>query len=372
MGTKEAEAEAAAAVAVAVASNQSKKSLRSFTNPTSFWLLSTLSDLDERMKMVALNVPEKDDNDTFAQRAEAYYEKRPQLVTLLQDLYNAYLSLADRYHQTLTKHNHDHHRRQHSSHEHYNYRDEDEENDIGSDAESSLSYQQPPPVLFADTQCDAVVVELVMKSIECDILVDEMGAVAEQRYWSESWRKIELQKSLLEVLESERLILLDENARLGYKVAALLEENKGLASESMFMKRKAGELAHCVLRMREDHGVCMLGRKIEDLQRQIYGLEKKNKEYHEQLLLKSDQHNRPAEKNKYYHCNFKKTKSRKMMLEDCFQVDQEADANVTMKRGGEQPNGGGGGYGKRVSKWWDRVKNYDVFLCVPQPNFTCC
>ena len=48
-------------------------------------------------------------------------------------------------------------------------------------------------------------------------------------------------------------------------MSALIKENKGLASESLFMKRKAGELARCALKMREDHRVRMLSRKIEDL-----------------------------------------------------------------------------------------------------------
>jgi hypothetical protein len=67
--------------------------------------------------------------------------------------------------------------------------------------------------------------------------------------------KSELQKSLLEVLESERLVLLNENAGLSYRVDSLVEENKELASESVFIKRKPGELAKCVLKMREDQSL---------------------------------------------------------------------------------------------------------------------
>ena len=38
-----------------------------------------MADLDERMKMLVMNNGEEDVNgDTFAERAESYYEKRPQ------------------------------------------------------------------------------------------------------------------------------------------------------------------------------------------------------------------------------------------------------------------------------------------------------
>lgn len=42
-----------------------------------------------------------------------------------------------------------------------------------------------------------------------------------------------------------------------------MEENKELSSESVFIKRKARELAKCVLKIREDHRVFMLQKKIE-------------------------------------------------------------------------------------------------------------
>ena len=67
------------------------------------------------------------------------------------------------------------------------------------------------------------------------------------------------------MLELERTILLNENMRLGRKMSALIEENKGLVSRSRFTKRKAEKLARCVLQMRRDHGVRMLSRKIEGL-----------------------------------------------------------------------------------------------------------
>ena len=85
---------------------------------------------------------------------------------------------------------------------------------------------------------------------------------------------------MLEVLESERKLLLNKNARLGYEMGGLLQENQGLSSEVMFLKKKSAQLARCAMQMREDHKVCLLTGKIEDLQGHIYGLETRNKEYY--------------------------------------------------------------------------------------------
>ncbi|OVA06793.1 KIP1-like [Macleaya cordata] len=333
-----------------------QSSCRSFTGSVSkpSWLQNILSDLDEKMKTLALTLTEEEDFDSFANRAENYYRKRPQLLNLLQDLYNDYLSLADRYVQILSKHPHQNPSPISTVHS------DIEDDVIESDAESSLSYQNPPPPTNqiqnqnpSSQSTDNLIAELVIKTIDYEILVHETGLL--DRQCSESSRKMELQKSLVEVLESERLILLNENARLGYKMTNLIEENKGLVSESVFMKRKATELARCVLKMREDHRVCMLSRKIEDLQGQIYGLEKRNKEYYEKLVRREEE---------------VKEKKREMALEVCFEVEklkienqrlkEEANMKMMKKKGKEG--------------WWGRVKKVDMFcLCVPtNPRFTSC
>ncbi|KAK1295273.1 hypothetical protein QJS10_CPA16g00842 [Acorus calamus] len=41
----------------------------------------------------------QEDGDTFAQRAEMYYKRRPELVKMVEDLCRSYRSLAERYHQ---------------------------------------------------------------------------------------------------------------------------------------------------------------------------------------------------------------------------------------------------------------------------------
>ncbi|KAF5199711.1 Kinase-interacting family protein [Thalictrum thalictroides] len=323
------------------------------------WLQTTLADLDDKMKTLALNLQEEDDSDTFGERAENYYRKRPLLFNLLQHLYNSYLSLADRYCQSLIQlKQRDPHLPSSSSSictvqteiTDYGWYDQDPHPQSESEAESTLSYQHPPPSLDIDT----IVSQLVIKTVDCEILLQELG-VQEQSN-TESSRKMELQKSLLEVLESERLILLNENARLGYQVTTLAEENKGLASESMLMRRKASELARCVLKMREDHRVCLLSRKIEDLQGQINGLEKRNREYYAQLVRREEE-----EKNE------KNKKNRAVALEMCFEVEkiklenqrlrlkEEAMVNKARKQGwkrGVVP----------TSKWWGKFRKLDVFL----------
>ncbi|KAG6625091.1 kinase-interacting family protein isoform X1 [Carya illinoinensis] len=312
------------------------------------WLLSTLSDLDARMMTLTMKtVVEDNTGDTFRERAESYYQKRPQLIALLQDLYNGYITLSDRYIQTLAKS----HRSNSSRISAVDFDKSDLEEEDGmtnvfdSDAESSLSYQQPPQIMldgYGTSVGDAIVADLVIKNVEYDILQHEMGVI-EQRS-SESSRKIDLQKSLLEVLESERLILLNENARLRYRVHALVDENKGLASESTLMKRKASELARCVLKMREGHRVFMLNRRIEDLQAQIYGLEKRNKEYYEQLVQRDQ---------RVKECTGKKNVVEDDVVDDCSK--REKQPNLRLKKGSIR--------GKKGHGWWKRFKNMDLFFC---------
>ncbi|XP_062026790.1 kinase-interacting family protein [Rosa rugosa] len=361
------------------------------------WLLSNLADVEERMKMLAFNSNSKstktpqdqDTGDTFAERAEAYYKTRPQLLSLLQDLYNSYLTLSDRYIQTIAKttslsqsqifHPPRRQSSQTSTFEYYDYYDQQDQYETSqndSDVESSLSYQQFPTSLLAQdddddttmvSSFDAIVAEIVIKNVECDILLHEVNA--SERQQNESSRKIELQKSLLEVLESERLILLNENAKLGYRVGALMEENKALASESLFMRRKAGELARHLLQMREDRRVSMLSRKIEDLQGQIYGLEKRNKEYYQQLVNNDHSQLGSLEEEKNSSNNKKKTRGRssnEVDLHVCFQIGKMKRRGGTGTRTGTK----GTGTDKKGSSWWGKVKNIDLFLCGLNPTST--
>ncbi|KAJ1390065.1 Protein Networked [Sesbania bispinosa] len=322
------------------------------------WLITSISDLEERMKMLAISTSEDEEfGDTFAERAETYYQKRPQLLSLLQDLYNGYITLSDRYLQTLAKHkHHSRHSSQVSTIE--GFSDQEEVSGVSqldSDMESSISYQPTLPMMMplilptsSMLDVDAIVAELVIKNVEYDVLMHEVGVM--ERKYCESSRKNELQKSLLEVLESERVVLLNENASLSYRVNTLVEENKELASESVFIKRKAGELAKCVLKMREDHRVFMLHRKIEDLQAQIHGLEKRNKEYYEKLLRRDSQE------------DDKGKNGEGIALE--VRVQMEKLRRFKWKDGTPVKNSNG----KKGSSLWKKLKNMDLLLCGTNPT----
>lgn len=234
-------------------------------------------DIEQRVRALAVSVPEDAaataTDHSFAERAENYYHKRPQLLALLTDLHHRYLYLADRYSQSLLAANKPFHAAAASSD-----CGSSDVDDRSSDAGSSLSFQ-PPPTTSSSVRdavdAELVVAELVAAWIDREILADE----AERRK-AESARKIELQGSLVEVLESERLVLLGENARVGFRASAAEEE---AAAELGYMRRRAAEMARLVVKLREDHRVCMLGRKIEALQSQVYGLELRNRECYEAM-----------------------------------------------------------------------------------------
>ncbi|XP_028804216.1 protein NETWORKED 3A [Neltuma alba] len=61
------------------------------------WLQSTLSELNEKTKAMLKLIEQ--DADSFAQRAEMYYKKRPELIRMVEDFYRTQRSLAERYDQ---------------------------------------------------------------------------------------------------------------------------------------------------------------------------------------------------------------------------------------------------------------------------------
>ncbi|MBA0785816.1 hypothetical protein Gotri_026577 [Gossypium trilobum] len=64
------------------------------------WFFIPMSELDHKTKAMLKLIEE--DADSFAQRAEMYYKKRPELICLVEDLYRAHRSLAERYDQVKT------------------------------------------------------------------------------------------------------------------------------------------------------------------------------------------------------------------------------------------------------------------------------
>lgn len=61
------------------------------------WLQSTLSELDDKTEAMLKLI--QGDADSFAQRAEMYYKKRPELMSMVEDFYRAHCLLAERYDQ---------------------------------------------------------------------------------------------------------------------------------------------------------------------------------------------------------------------------------------------------------------------------------
>lgn len=281
-----------------------------------------------------MNVPDDSVSDSFAERAENYYRKRPQLVALLHDLHNRYLYLADRYWQSLRR------QRCRASSISSDIHADDDFDSAASDAESSLSFQpvplQPRRSLAAPCDVDMVVAELVVASVERDLLAAEV-ADAERRQ-AESSLKIELQGSLLEVLEAERMVLLAENVRLGLRAESVEEEARALDSELGFMRRRAAELAWALVQLRENQRVCLLGRKIEGLQEQVYGLERRNRELFEAISRRGEE----------------KREARA-------EVERLREENRRARETAESMRG------RSWRSWWDRVRKLDwaPLACAP-------
>nr|XP_028945075.1 LOW QUALITY PROTEIN: protein NETWORKED 3C-like [Malus domestica] len=61
------------------------------------WLQTTLSELEHKTDAMLKLIQE--DADSFAQRAEMYYKKRPQLISMVEEFYRIHRSLAERYDQ---------------------------------------------------------------------------------------------------------------------------------------------------------------------------------------------------------------------------------------------------------------------------------
>lgn len=59
------------------------------------WLKDNLADMDLKVKDMMKLIEE--DADSFAKRAEMYYKKRPELISLVEEFYRGYRALAERY-----------------------------------------------------------------------------------------------------------------------------------------------------------------------------------------------------------------------------------------------------------------------------------
>ncbi|KAL9253299.1 NETWORKED 3C-like protein [Drosera capensis] len=69
----------------------------SHNSPCKSQLQSTLAELDQKTKAMLKLIDQ--DADSFRQRAEMYYKKRPELVSMVEEFYRAHQSLAEQYEQ---------------------------------------------------------------------------------------------------------------------------------------------------------------------------------------------------------------------------------------------------------------------------------
>ncbi|KAG5398430.1 hypothetical protein IGI04_020245 [Brassica rapa subsp. trilocularis] len=182
--------------------------------------LPSLSDLEARMQLLRVSAFEESqgDDDTFAQRAEWFYHRRPLLLSLCLDLYNGYLTLLGRSHQTRPNQQLKHA----PSHPNHLLQDDEDcvsEVDSGSElsSESTLSFQQMEDPAAVSEKVDELVSQLVTANLDKEILQDEL--LNKEEKFCEAAKTIELLKKFVMLLEMEKEVAVEENANLGYKVS---------------------------------------------------------------------------------------------------------------------------------------------------------
>ncbi|ESQ30705.1 hypothetical protein EUTSA_v10012064mg [Eutrema salsugineum] len=230
--------------------------------------LPSLSELESRMQVMRVSALEENQTgETYSQRAEWFYQRRALLLSLCQDLYDGYATLLDRYN----------HSKPQNPKPISQDNDSTNDTDISSEVESILSFQQMQ-ITTCDKQqnTDELASQLVTANLEKDIAQDELRR-REQKL-QEAFKTIELLKKLVMLLDMEKEVAVEETANLGYKLASLLEENRELATEVLFMKKESVRLARCVLKMRDEHfhKVCLL-------QSQIYSMQSSRESAHENV-----------------------------------------------------------------------------------------
>lgn len=272
------------------------------------------------MRVAALE--ENQTGETFSQRNGFIYQRRPLLLSLCQDLYDGYTTLLDRF-----NHSKSQNLKQPISHD-----NDGSDTDISSEVESIFSFQQlqVPTTCDMHKDIDELVSQLVTANLEQDTAQHELQR-REQKL-QEASKTIELLKKLVMLLDMEKEVAVEETAKLGYKVTCLLEENRELATEALFMKKEAVRLARCVLKMRDEHfhNVC-------HLQNQIYTLQSSRESVYENVSSPSC----------FGLDNSKKNKSKKRKMSE------------TRSEPGE----------KKRSKWLKRLNNINPFTkCSISPS----
>ncbi|KAL0803728.1 hypothetical protein Bca101_096218 [Brassica carinata] len=173
--------------------------------------------------MQVMRVSALEDNqtgETFSQRAEWFYQRRPLLLSLCQDLFDGYATLLNCYNQAKPQNP------KPVSHEN----DSNDDTDISSQVESILSFEQTQITACDKQKVDELVSQLVTANLERDMAQDEL--LRGEKKFREASKMIELLKKLVMLLDMEKEVDVEETVNLGYKLTSLLEENKDLATEA--------------------------------------------------------------------------------------------------------------------------------------------
>lgn len=180
-----------------------------------------------------------------SQTGEAF-SQRPLLLSLCQDLFDGYVTLSDRFNHSKPQ----------------NTKSISHDNDSDTDISSEVSFQQMQ-VTTQHSDIDELVSKLVTANLEKDIAQHELHRREEK--FQQASKTIKLLKKLVMLLDMEKEVAVEETANLGYKLASLLEENRELATEALFMKNEAVRLARCVLKMKDEHfhKVCLLEHSMQ-------------------------------------------------------------------------------------------------------------
>ncbi|XP_010510351.1 PREDICTED: protein NETWORKED 4B-like [Camelina sativa] len=124
------------------------------------WLIENLEKMDDRVKHM-LNVIEED-SDSFAKKAQMYYQKRPQLIQLVGEFYRMYRTLAERYDQVSGELQKNHHSLEIQSQSSF---------EISSPTQEMLSRSQSGHKEEEDSSSLTDIVNLTLFSFFCHIII---------------------------------------------------------------------------------------------------------------------------------------------------------------------------------------------------------
>ncbi|KAG2325997.1 hypothetical protein Bca4012_034752 [Brassica carinata] len=139
------------------------------------WLHSTLAELDSKTNAM-LSLIEEGNADSFAQRAETYYKKRPELITFVHDFYRAHRSLAHRFHHLKSSSSIDHSLSD-DPHSEIEDPDEEVEDDQGNASSSNLKLEQERLKLIQES--DALKRQLLEKDEEKREVIRQLSLTVE-------------------------------------------------------------------------------------------------------------------------------------------------------------------------------------------------